>query len=323
MQRLDDPPELVPLFDEVMRRPADDGPRTVLADALMERGDARGEFISLQLLVARGVATAAQTARAENLLKFHQRRWLSELPALARDGAHFHRGFLQRAVVEPTGQGVDHPLWRSIEELRVRPTQVRPDELGSPRLEALVTLDGVDALALSVVADGPVRPRLATMSVVGPALEDSRLTRQQEDVLKLSKFGALKSLTLVPRPWRHHADRLAWLLESRLAHQLAVLRLSIDPPWDVAGLHGLLVQHRLTRLRLELFVPGWAMHFNEHEVSVHFDDARALERHAQTLRNLGPKFLPFPFSRVQVKVGQRAATAAQLARLGDLFSRHA
>ena len=41
--------ELESLFAAVYARPADDGARQVLADALQELGDPRGEFISLQL----------------------------------------------------------------------------------------------------------------------------------------------------------------------------------------------------------------------------------------------------------------------------------
>ena len=63
MQRRDDDPTLVPLFDAVAADPDDDAPRQVLADALLERGDLRGEFIALQLLRARKAATPAQEAR--------------------------------------------------------------------------------------------------------------------------------------------------------------------------------------------------------------------------------------------------------------------
>ncbi len=37
------------LLAEILARPLDDGPRLVLADALQERADPRGQFIVMQL----------------------------------------------------------------------------------------------------------------------------------------------------------------------------------------------------------------------------------------------------------------------------------
>ena len=71
MQRRDDDPRLVPLFDAVAADPDDDAPRQVLADALLERGDLRGEFVALQLLRARKAATPAQEAREAHLEDEH------------------------------------------------------------------------------------------------------------------------------------------------------------------------------------------------------------------------------------------------------------
>jgi uncharacterized protein (TIGR02996 family) len=51
--------ELASLFSAVVATPDDDAPRLVLADALEERGDPRGRFISLQVRRVRGAGGGA------------------------------------------------------------------------------------------------------------------------------------------------------------------------------------------------------------------------------------------------------------------------
>jgi uncharacterized protein (TIGR02996 family) len=79
------------LWAAVHAAPGDDGPLSVLADALLERGDPRGEFIALQLREAHGEAT--DHARIRELIKEHGKTWLGELrPVLVR--GEFQRGLL-------------------------------------------------------------------------------------------------------------------------------------------------------------------------------------------------------------------------------------
>ena len=123
VQRRDEASDLVPLFDAVAAVPDDDGPRLVLSDALLERGDARGEFISLQLLKARGASTPKQDARAKILEENHWRRWLVEVPGVGVSPSaitplnDFHRGFLRSCVLSPSGIGADSPTWRMVERI--------------------------------------------------------------------------------------------------------------------------------------------------------------------------------------------------------------
>lgn len=89
------------LFAAVYRNPEDQNARAVLADALQERGDPRGEFISLQL----GPDSAASRVRAEALQAQHKREWISplRLNLSQSDQAKvqlFDRGFLHTAVVD-------------------------------------------------------------------------------------------------------------------------------------------------------------------------------------------------------------------------------
>lgn len=83
-----------PLLAEVAARPDDDGPRGVYADWLTERGDPRGELITLQLL-----RTAATRKREQELIANHRTELLGPFASCAkRTGLKFDRGFLVQAV---------------------------------------------------------------------------------------------------------------------------------------------------------------------------------------------------------------------------------
>jgi hypothetical protein len=69
--------------------------RQVDADALIDRGDPRGELIALQSARAEGRATRASIARERALLDEHEQRWLGQLaPAVLRGGTVWERGVL-------------------------------------------------------------------------------------------------------------------------------------------------------------------------------------------------------------------------------------
>lgn len=324
MQRSDDHASLVPLFDAIAEAPDDDGPRQVLADALMERGDNRGEFIALQLLRARGLSTAMQESRERVLQENHWRRWFSEVPGVstghttAVTSAHdFHRGFLRSCVLSPCGVGVDSPAWRMIERIDLENTR-NAAELAAPALTRLSVLTGLDAECLQVVVGGPDKPRLHELSL-GPWVQADGSPFVQAQVLALHRFKSLKVLSLSPEPLRHHADWLRWLFEAPLLRQLEQLTLNLELPFDVAGLNALLVQHHLDRLRLSLATAGVQIVLHANQLAVQFDNVPGLRRHTAALRNLAPRFAPFPYQRFGVRVGERAATKEELARLGEVF----
>jgi uncharacterized protein (TIGR02996 family) len=112
--------QLDALWAAVWERPADDGPRAVLADALNEVADVRGEFIALQLLPR---PTAKQKQREAALLRAHGLEWLGPLrPFVARGPPPpglFQRGFPTqvRLAEAPTAGSFEHPAWATVEEL--------------------------------------------------------------------------------------------------------------------------------------------------------------------------------------------------------------
>lgn len=329
MQRRDDPPELLPLFDAIAAAPDDDAPRQVLADALQERGDPRGEFIALQLLVAAGKATPDQHSQMLRLQSKHARQWLSELPGVgpAPGGTsaltEFSRGFLKSASLSLTGLGADSPGWRMVERLQVISEGTSPSELTSPWLSRLESLTGLDFDALRAVTLGPDRPRLTRLGYRGPNVELARRPQETAILHALPRFAALRHLRLQPTPPRHHADWFDWLFAAPIASQLETLELVMDPPWDVAGLHALLVSNRLERLRVATEDLAMRVEFDQQRVTLRFTDAAWLSRRAQMVRNLVPRISPFPFVRLAVFVGESPATKEQLARLGPVVAERA
>ncbi len=101
------------LLEAIYASPDDDAPRLVYADALLERGDPRGELIVRQ---CRGDA-------ASDLVEQYGDAWLGELAGVVMT-ATYERGFLARVTIrEPRDDKaiaalVGHPLWRTVRKLR-------------------------------------------------------------------------------------------------------------------------------------------------------------------------------------------------------------
>ncbi len=105
--------ELEALLEAIYAAPHDDAPRLVYADAVLEQGDPRGEFIVRQ---CHGDA-------ASDLVLRYGDAWLGKLaPYLS--ASTFERGFLAKATVQlPTwardaNAVVGHPALRTVRELR-------------------------------------------------------------------------------------------------------------------------------------------------------------------------------------------------------------
>lgn len=139
------------LWLAIREAPADDGPRQVLADALLERDDPRGKLLALQLQSHRRQAPL-ELAR---LVRKHWPEWLGEDTGmlLLRRRCVFERGMLATIVVGPGSV----PAWRYDAALghrelvavrTVRPNKTRPEDYA--RLVA--SLPNVQTVALDSVA---------------------------------------------------------------------------------------------------------------------------------------------------------------------------
>lgn len=84
-------------FAAVYAAPRDDAPRLVLADALLEQGEARGELLSLQL---RATKTPAEEKRERALLKAHAKKWLEPFGSSLGAEVTWRRGFPVEGLVK-------------------------------------------------------------------------------------------------------------------------------------------------------------------------------------------------------------------------------
>ncbi len=109
------------LFENILANPTDLELRSVWADALLERGDPRGELITLQIRGEAGPLTPAQDKRIRSLIAKHRGEWLGELAGVvqSREGLVFERGVLgacQLQVKNLAGlhKAIGSPLWSTV-----------------------------------------------------------------------------------------------------------------------------------------------------------------------------------------------------------------
>ncbi len=96
------------LLAAIYAAPDDDEPRLVYADWLQERGDPRGEFITLQL-------AGKDVDRQAALIAEHGPTWIGDLP-IAPHSVRWYRGFIGEGAPHPTAEPSD-PRWRTLHAL--------------------------------------------------------------------------------------------------------------------------------------------------------------------------------------------------------------
>jgi uncharacterized protein (TIGR02996 family) len=199
------------LLAAIRADPADDGARQVYADVLSERGDPRGEFITMQLARDGRHPTKEEAERELRLLYKHRQAWLAELAAVVgelsrsslwvgperdRGRLRFERGFLagcsikgSRAKIEAIA---DHPDLATVENLDL--LDHADTLLATAELPALDELQ-LYARYLPALRKRPVGKQVKTLSLWdrdrGPAFVT--------DVESCAKLPALRTLRIYPR----------------------------------------------------------------------------------------------------------------------------
>lgn len=202
------------LFAAVLASPADDAPRLVLADHYTERGDVRGEFISLQVQNARG-ATPKNLKKEAQLLKQHLVTLLGPLePVVDRGTARFARGFLQHARVKfktaaQRKELLHHPLLSTLESIDTREFEL----IRSDTLPGLRTVCGLSWKKLVELAHGDPVPKLRRVEV--------ELTTNDPGDVVLQHLAGLPSLAeahfeLFGEGGAYSPEAWTWLLDSPL-----------------------------------------------------------------------------------------------------------
>jgi len=122
------------LYESVYENPGDDRRRLVLADALLESGDPRGELIMLQFQT-----NALARKRAKKLIERYRAHFLGPLREVVMHGSdEWHKGFLVGCVAQPPSTFSDCPAWATVRRLGVMVGGVLdPEVLGSKWLRSL------------------------------------------------------------------------------------------------------------------------------------------------------------------------------------------
>jgi len=94
--------ELASLLAAVYADPEADAPRLVYADAASERGDARGEFIGVQMRLAATPGDRELRAREKELLHGYGKQWLGKAGQAIKGDYRYERGFLAQATLNVT-----------------------------------------------------------------------------------------------------------------------------------------------------------------------------------------------------------------------------
>ncbi|MCA9571829.1 MAG: hypothetical protein KC656_28525, partial [Myxococcales bacterium] len=223
-------------------RDDDDATRQVIADALTERGDPRGELIALDLRLKADGSRGPLLERARELRSLHLAHLLGPLAPLVED-ATWDRGYAEHVVlavkhdpdlVAATGS----PLWRTVRSIDVVRHHRRHDG-HLTRLLAHDVLFGLRSLRghlpdslLVQLARGPARP-LETLvcgrGSLGPHQDDA-VTRELFDGPGLA---GLRTLAF-DEPLEDGAT-LAWIGETPVGAGLTSLDVSAPfedlPAW--------------------------------------------------------------------------------------------
>lgn len=224
----------------------------MLGDALLERGDPRGELIQLQL-AGRG------TARVAELLAKHGRTWLDGLQRTARGRLRtdtvigprvFRRGFVARIGLQKLPNDAELALtaWRTVEELALvfahPPGQVMR-VLSHPHFAQLRVLDlSCDLLArleldrelgrvhvTMPLALLPPRLRIRELIVTQGYVDDAPPAKLLAWIAQQPQAHALRSIVIEPSD-DALAAAVAWLAAGALP-DLARVALDADLGWPV------------------------------------------------------------------------------------------
>jgi len=213
--------ELESLFAAVYARPADDGARQVLADALQELGDPRGEFISLQLQSRR---TQRGERRMQKLLERHRTEFLRGLSAIVMPGGdqRWARGFLAEATVLLEGLHVELPELATLEQVDVVFSPATPLELASPHMRSLREVRQASLSAVPVLFHAkPPLPNLEAVALSGPT---NLLSWPQATIDVLSNSTSLPKLSrLTLSTGISNFPQLDWVWNAPLMHRLKTL----------------------------------------------------------------------------------------------------
>ena len=276
------------LYAQVCEHPRDDAPRRVLADYLLERNVALGEFIALSL--DKNISTDAK-ARYEHLYDTLVPGWLAPLARVVPPvTARFDRGLLSDVDVwatEAHAQSVrGHLVWNSVERIRVH----GGEPIIHPAMRALRTLGPVDAQWIAALLAGPTPWAIEELDIsdldIGADLQLLRDTRLLPNLRRLTLPANSHAAigVLATAAWWKQLERVTIRVDDFAAERGAWLdrRAALAVPWLA------LVQHHNEHTSVD----GWELAFgpaNAIEATMRgFTPFASLDVLAKLIEPLGP-----------------------------------
>ena len=182
------------LLAQIALAPADDAPRLVYADWLLERDDPRGRFIALQCARRDAVVTADERA----LLAAHWQAWIGRAAAFARPGdVEFERGMWSACdwITEAGARLLDDarfadPAWATVRRFAIPPWL-------EPRLDRLLASPLRGSLRALIVER---RAALAAVAAMPLAIEDVELTNREEERPHLPALPTVQRIAIRTPP---------------------------------------------------------------------------------------------------------------------------
>lgn len=246
-------PELDAALAAVAAGPADESLKRVLADLLLERGDPRGEFVLLQLLIAENQASGSMRQRAAELWRRHRRAWMAEaadvLEDLSLEGGFPVSASIQRSATEwLVGRALASPMLVSLKRLKRGPEAAVLQLVCSPRMTQLQDVMLERAAALRACAERGVPHRLTQLTLrFMPSDAELRLLIGSPVFARLQRLSChatqAAAAQLIDRLGAHPG--ITDLTMTSMSYQDDELLRSIARSWSASKLSSLVVPHAL------------------------------------------------------------------------------
>jgi len=292
----------VALRAAIFSKPACDDARIVYADYLADRGDPRGELITLQ--IARSKTGGAASEREQALAK--------EVPAEARAIIDYllhyelRRGFLARAIVGPApvpAAVIDDLAWATVEEITCEDVAVL---VGRRLTAAHANIDGSQLAALARHAFRLPFQAIAdtTRTVMNVQYHTGVELRDPQDwhaVMEVGGLAGLRELAINGEVCDH--DTIERLLTSALGNQLEYLEVDVgiadaDTAWWRSCFDRSKLGRFALRLRYSDFIPDAicaptseiraVLERTSAQLTLQFDDLLHFEHVADVIATLAP-----------------------------------
>lgn len=238
--------DIAALKRAVLDAPEDDQARLVLADALQEQGDPRGELIVLQVARANGVVDARSERRERALLKANLKAWLGPLARVVQtSSAVFERGFLTECVAEIKNVATARTELHHEEWATVRKLTFVGAALVTPAMRALIEASGMTDDAMKRLARSG-HPRLENLETISSGSYDGALDKGAprgglKALAACAQLPALSRLRLRFGAREYHtgsgfhvrtAKDYAWLWSAPWGAQIRKLEISAERTLD-------------------------------------------------------------------------------------------